>query len=408
MKRFMSFVLAVTMIFSISVITYAEDIVLSETDPSIEIELSLEQAIEYALEHSRDVKIQNLDMKRAELKYDQDRSTIRGLDDIEDISSMDYDLIPDDEDKPSYKDFREAQQSIPTYQLHLLDLGVLDRQLKLSKQISIWNKEIKENEIKYNVEKAYFDLLQSEKDLEIAREGLELVNRQYEQSKKMYELGTISRQQLLSVELAVSQAQSGLDMATMGYELQKMSFNNTLGLPLDQKVKLTDKIEYKEHEEISLEESIQAAKENSAMLKVSQEGFELSELTFKAVKARHSTPNQYKYREQEIAVEQSAKNLDMAKNGVEMSVRAAYYSLITAEKQIKTYEKAVENAQKAYELTELSYELGQNTANDVTKARIDLMDAKKNLSKQIHAYNLALLDYKYSIGLGKNTISGGM
>lgn len=408
MKRFMSFVLAVVMLFSIGAVAYAEDNSVNEVKENKEIELNLKQAIEYALKHSRDVKIQDLDMKRTELKYEQDRRVIRGLDEIKDVPSINYDLIPDGPNKPSYEDFRESEKSIPTYELHLLDLGVLDRQLKLSRQISIWNKEIKENEIKYNVEKAYFDLLQSEKDLEIAREGLELVNRQYEQSKKMYELGTISRQQLLSVELAVSQAQSGLDMATMGYELQKMSFNNTLGLPLDQKVKLTDKIEYKEHEEISLEESIQAAKENSAMLKVSQEGFELSELTFKAVKARHSTPNQYKYREQEIAVEQSAKNLDMAKNGVEMSVRAAYYSLITAEKQIKTYEKAVENAQKAYELTELSYELGQNTANDVTKARIDLMDAKKNLSKQIHAYNLALLDYKYSIGLGKNTINGGM
>lgn len=398
MKRFMSFVLAVVMLFSIGAVACAEDNNVSEVKENKEVELSFKQAIEYALEHSRDVKIQDLDMKRAELKYDQDRSATRNF----------KESIEEYEDLPDEIKSQLRGETIPIIERELLDLGVLERQAKLSKQISIWNKEIKENEIKYNVEKAYFDLLQSEKDLEIAREGLELVNRQYEQSKKMYELGTISRQQLLSVELAVSQAQSGLDMATMGYELQKMSFNNTLGLPLDQKVKLTDKIEYKEHEEISLEESIQAAKENSAMLKVSQEGFELSELTFKAVKARHSTPNQYKYREQEIAVEQSAKNLDMAKNGVEMSVRAAYYSLITAEKQIKTYEKAVENAQKAYELTELSYELGQNTANDVTKARIDLMDAKKNLSKQIHAYNLALLDYKYSIGLGKNTISGGM
>ncbi len=137
-------------------------------------------------------------------------------------------------------------------------------------------------------------------------------------------------------------------------------------------------------------------------------GYELSQLTFKALRAKYSTPNQYKYREQEIAVEQAAKNFDMAKNGVEMSIRAAYHSLITAEKQIKIYEKAVENAQKAYELVELGYNLGQNTSNDVTKARIELMDAKKNLSKQIHAYNLALLDFKYSVGLGKNTISGGL
>ena len=30
------------------------------------------------------------------------------------------------------------------------------------------------------------------------------------------------------------------------------------------------------------------------------------------------------------------------------------------------------------------------------------MNAKKDLTKQIHAYNMALLDYEYSIGIGKS------
>ncbi|MFA5623188.1 MAG: hypothetical protein WC981_03090, partial [Candidatus Dojkabacteria bacterium] len=82
MKRFLSLVLAMVMIFSISIITYAEDSeiegnVIDELDPNVEMELSLEQAIEYALEHSRDMKIQDLDMKRAELKYDQDRKVVK-------------------------------------------------------------------------------------------------------------------------------------------------------------------------------------------------------------------------------------------------------------------------------------------------------------------------------------------
>ncbi|MFA5524118.1 MAG: TolC family protein, partial [Tissierellales bacterium] len=341
-----------------------------------------------------DIKIQDLEMKRAQLQYEQNRSDARDF----------------KEQAEEYENFEESIKSqlrgeaIPIIESELLALGVLDRQANLARQISIWNKEIKENEIKYNVEKAYFDLLQSEKDMEIAKEGLELTNRQYNQNRKMFELGNISYQQLLSVELAVAQSQSGLDMATVGYELQKMSFNNTLGFSLGQKVKLADKIEYKVYDEIDLEEAITTAFENSVMLKVSKENYELSELTFKAVRAKHSTPNQYKYREQEIAVEQAAKSLDTVKNGVEMSVRSAYYSLISAEKQIKTFEKAVENAEKAYELAELSYNLGQNTSNDVTRARIDIQDAKKNLSKQIHLYNLAILDFNYSIGLGKNTI----
>uniref|UniRef100_UPI003323DC41 TolC family protein n=1 Tax=Proteiniborus sp. TaxID=2079015 RepID=UPI003323DC41 len=264
MKRLLSLVLVIVMIFSMSIVTYAEnkDVeneVVNELDPDTEIELSLEQAIDYALEHSRDMRIQDLDMKRAELKYDQDRKTLRDYRNNKELIDAAANASREE------KAFIDFDILTIVDQKEYFDLGILDRQAKLSKQISTWNKEIKENEIKYNVEKAYFDLSQSEKDLEIAKEGFELANRQYEQSKKMYELGTISHQQLLSVELAVSQAQSGFDMAEMGYELQKMSFNNTLGLSLGQKIKLTDKIEYKEHEEIKLEESMETARDNSAM-----------------------------------------------------------------------------------------------------------------------------------------------
>lgn len=288
-------------------------------------------------------------------------------------------------------------------QQSLIDNGGFERSIDLSLQIPTYNKELTINQVKYNVEKAYYDLKLAEEQVNIAKESLELANKQYEQSKKMHELGTISTQQLLSIELAVSQAQSGFDAAMMGYELQKMSFNNTLGLPLDQKIVLTSDIEYKEHEDIDLDESIKTALENNAGLKIAQENYEISKLTLQATKVRYPEIT-YKYREQEIAVEEALKNLETAKNGVEMGVRSAYLSLITSEKQINTYEKAVQNAQKALELAELSFELGQGTSNEVTQARIDLMNAKKSLAEQIHSYNMALLDFDYSIGLGKNPV----
>lgn len=356
------------------------------------IELTLEDAIKYALEHNRDLKIQDINIKKAEVNYDDN---IRAVKQYEKIKDMDIPSLP--RTTPTSPDSIVDRK--------LLDLGVIKRSLELSVNIAKWNKQTKENEIKYNVEKAYYDLLLAERQMDIAGESLQLANEQYEHSKKMYELGTMSNQQLLAVELAVSQAQSGYDAANMAYELQKMNFNNTLGLSLDQEAALTDEIQYKEHEEINLQEALAQAMENNASLKVAQENYELAELTLQAVKARYPEIT-YRYREQEIEVEQAAKSLEMAKNGIEMGVRSAYLQLITAEKQIKTYEKAVEQAQRALELAELSFELGQSTSTEVTQARIQLMDAKNNLAKQIHAYNMALLDFKYSTGLGKTQISG--
>lgn len=391
MKKVLTILLILIMSFSLIASAYAVTGNTDSTDSTASadstdeiLELNLDSAIQYALEHNRDMTIQDLNIKKAEISYD---SQMKGVKEFNNLSNA-------------------AQKLYPTVDRKLFQLGVIERSAKLSLQKAKWNKELKVNEIMYNVEKAYYDLAQVGQGMEIAKESLELAEKQYEQSKKMFELGMLSKQQLLSIELAVSQAQSGYDSAVMGYEIQKMNFNNTLGLPLDQDIILTDQIQYKEYNEANIEEAIMTAFENSASLKVAIENHELSELTLKATKARY-TENTYKYREQEVAVEMSAKSLDMAKNSIEMGIRATYLSLITSEKQTKTYELTVEKAQKALELAELSYELGQNTSTDVTQARIELMNAKTNLLKQIHTYNMALLDFKYNIGLGKTQIVGG-
>ncbi|RKD33505.1 TolC family protein [Thermohalobacter berrensis] len=398
MKRIFSFLLICTMVLSLVASGYAIDnsseqttetekeTTVNQEEKSLQVrQFTLEEAINHALEHNRDLRISDISIKKAEVSYDDAIRVVK-----------DYNKNKDELDK----------YPIPAEMLvdrKLLELGVIERSLELSVNLAKWNKQIRENEIKYNVQKAYYDLLLARKGMEIAKESLALAKDQYNKGKTMYELGTISSQQLLEMELAVSQAQSGYDASKMGYEMQKMNFNNTLGLPLDQDVELIDDIKYKEYEAIDLEKSIEDAFKNNAGLKVAKENYELAKLTLEAIKARYPEIT-YKYREQQIKVEEAAKNLENTKAMIEMGVRSAYLQLITAEKQIKTYEKAVEKAERALELAQISFELGQSTSTEVTQARIALMDAKKKLTEQIHAYNMALLDFKYSTGLGKTEI----
>lgn len=102
-------------------------------------------------------------------------------------------------------------------------------------------------------------------------------------------------------------------------------------------------------------------------------------MTLKAVSGRFPEIT-YRYKEQAVVVQQAAKNLETARNGVEMGVRSAYLNLLTAEKQIKTYQLTIQQAQEAVRIAELSFDLGQNTSVDVTQANINLMNAKQNLS----------------------------
>ncbi len=367
----------------------AEDLEVKEKTeaPETVMALSLDKAIEYALKNSMDIKIQEVELQKADVAYDE------GIRDVKKAENNIDEMFTRDP---------MTGMSVPDAAINrtLIENGASRRGVKLAYDLAKWNKELKINEIKYNVEKAYFDLLQAEKELEIAKENLALSQKQLEHGKLRFELGLISKQQLLGLEMGLSQAQAGVDSAKMFYDLQLMSFQDTLGLPFNKLVDLTDSIVYKKHEEINLDTAIKQGLENNVNIKAAKESFEVSKLKLAATKVRYPE-NTYRYREQEAEVAKAEKNYEVAKNGVEMSVRSAVLNLLTAEKQITIYEKTIEQAEQALKIAETSFDLGKNTSTDVHQANINLMNAKKELSKQIHAYNLALLDYESSIGIGK-------
>ena len=351
-----------------------------------ELQLTLEDAVELALEGNKDIEIQELELSKAEIVYkDNIRGIDRGEDNLQFIPVRDAfgGVIPDAVVNKAF--IRNGGARLAT------ELGL---------DSAKWNMEMKENEVRYNVEKAYFDLLQVEKELEIAQDNLALAQKQYDHGKLRYEVGMISQQQLLGLEFSLSQAQSSHETARMYHGLQKMSFRNTLGMDLDKEFKLLDSIEVKEYEEIDLEESIGLALENNGSLKIVEGNVEVANLNLQALSGRYPDIT-YAYRAQAADVAKAEKNLETVRTGVEMQVRSAVLNLTTAEKQIATFEKAVFQASEGVRIAELSFELGQNTATEVAQANLNLMNAKKNLAQQIHAFNMALLDYKYSVGIGK-------
>ncbi len=350
------------------------------------LKLSLQDAIDYALENSKDMEIVRLELLKAEVVYnDNIRGIDRGEDNLQYISVRDAfgRVIPDAVVNKAF--IRNGGARLAT---------------ELSFDTAKWNVEMKENEVRYNVEKAYFDLLQIEKELKIAEDNLALAQEQYDHAKLRYEVGMISQQQLLGLEFSLSQAQSSHETARMYYGLQKMSFRNTLGMDFDREFKLIDAIEVKEYEEINLEHSIELAFENNGSLKIVEGNVEVANLNLQALSGRYPDIT-YVYRAQSVDVAKAEKNLETVRAGVEMQVRSAVVNLTTAEKQIATFEKAVYQASEGVRIAELSFELGQNTPTEVAQANLNLMNAKKNLAQQIHAFNMALLDYKYSIGIGK-------
>lgn len=348
--------------------------------------LTLQEAIDFALTNSIDYELTKLELQKSEVQYQQNKKAVRSLQDFYDLDiniPRTYEVTADDNVNRA-----------------MIKNGASLRQVELAWNIANWNLVKKENQIKYNVEKAYFDLKKAETEVKIANENLALSQKQFEFGKLRFQVGLMSKQQLLGLELGLSQAKSGFDASDMAYKLQQMSFKNTIGMDLGIRVELIDTLEKKSYEPIILDDSIKLAFENNVNLKIAEESYEIQQLVLKATSGRFPEIT-FRYREKATEVAKAEQTLMTVKNGIEMGVRSSYLGLITAEKQIETFKLAVQQATEALRIAELSFELGQNTATEVAQANLNLMNAKKNLAQQIHAYNLALLDFEYSTGIGK-------
>jgi outer membrane protein TolC len=350
------------------------------------IALDLNNALDYALQNSKEMILERLKVEKAKIIYDYNIDAVEKAEKALDIDipvPRTYEVTPDS-----------------NVNRNLLRNGASEKSIELAYQVAKWNLETTENRIRYNVEKSYYDLVLAWKELQIAEENLKLLNKQYDHGKLRYDLGLISRQQLLGLDLNLSQATSGLDAAKMYYELQMMNFKNTIGLPLSTKILLTGEIIPLGYEPIDIDASIDTALTNNAGIKVAEENLEISKLTLDAKNIK-GMGIYYRYKEQEAITQEAEINLDSAKKGIEMLVRSSVMSLQIAEKQIATFELAVQQATEALRIAELSFELGQNTPTEIAQANINLMNTKMSLAQQIHAYNLALLDFEYSTGIGK-------
>ena len=242
MKKIIMLLIAASLFFTplTGIVAYAdEDIELTETTEVVikpveneTLTLTLQEAIDYALLNNKELEIQKLELAKAEVSYKENKNAIKKAEDgAKMLDRLDiprtYEVTPDQ-----------------IVNKALIDKGVSEKQNELALLSANMNLEMKENQIKYNVEKAYFDLLQKQEELRISGENLALSQKQYNNSKLRYDLGMISKQQLLGIELGLSQAQSGYDAAEMIYEIQLLSFKRTLGLPLEKGIKLTSVIGY--------------------------------------------------------------------------------------------------------------------------------------------------------------------
>ncbi len=313
-------------------------------------DISLEEALNVALENSLAIKQAQLKVREAEFNFKQ----------VEAASIM----------RPSPTLRLQAQSG--------LDLAKQDLRLA-------------EDDLALAVETDFYSVLKAENLLQVVEESLASAKRHEEVASKKLAAGTVTKLDVIKAARNVLNAQANLTQARHGRDLALMKFRQTLGIALDANVYPASSAFSIEPIQLNLEDDLAFALENrmeiqqlQLALEVAEKNVELSDNDYTAA----LTLEQAK-----INLEKAKLQYQQAKDGLNLEIRQSYLAVMDAQERIGVLAKGVEEAQETLRLSELSYEADMITSNEVQDAQVAVTSAKTEHINAAFDYNLAKARY---------------
>ncbi|WP_326907385.1 TolC family protein [Sedimentibacter sp. MB31-C6] len=385
MKRKIALLLTLVLLMSTLQISYAvaneESVktVENEIETNDILELSIEDAINLAIENDREMwKI---------------KDGIKEMQDMRSANKSAKDQIEELEDYGIDVSSKSVEDILVRNKYYVILANAKMEELEKSKELLNIGIEIETKSLYYNV-------LVAEKTIEINEAKLNSAKEQLRVISLKFDNGSATKAEVLNGEMAVQQAQTDLDSANDDLNIAKLDLLNKLNLPFDTKVELVDKdLNYVPTEEINLDEVIETAKEERPEILVAENNLEVQKIETHAYTAYY-TSNLRQHKAAEEKLKDAELNIPQAYKDVELDVRKSYLNLIKAERALVNMDKTVELAREAARINKLLYENGMAASIDVIEADTNLAQAEIGRYQLLVAYNINKLMFDNSNLIG--------
>ncbi|MBF0591409.1 MAG: TolC family protein, partial [Nitrospirae bacterium] len=276
-------------------------------------------------------------------------------------------------------------------------------------------------QVVYNVKQAYYTLLQTIKNLEVAKETVEQFQQHLQQAVGFYQVGEKAKFDVTKAEVDLSNARLNLIKAENALRLARVNLNNAMGLPYAIDYLIEDNLAFQEYG-VTLNDMIEKAFKNRADIqaiiakeKAAQQTIELRKKDYYptvsgsatytwagesfplnsgwnvgaqvslSVFSGYLTKNQIQ--EAEFNLKVLRANEDTLRQSIIVDVQQYYLQLMSAQETISAANMTVEQAKENLDIANGRYGAGLGSPIDVTDANITYSNAKT-------AYIQALTDYK--------------
>lgn len=439
--------IALLAIFMISIFAAS-----AQQDDEQVVTLTVEQAVDYAMENSRDLKSNDIDLaiKERSSKYSWNvflpEITVSGSA----VRTTDIDSTLNQTNamrRMAYAPPIEAEEKY-----HWALAGNINAQLNLSLAYIYSIKAAKagyeggkitweqsQKQTVMNIKKLFYGLLLQQESLAIQRMSLENARQRANQAQINFNNGRIPQLQLLNAQVTYENQRPEVETAEQSFYQQLDTFAFLIGLPVGTKIELSGSIE-PEYVNVNAEELLKKYGENNLNVRALQNNIDILNMNLKALNLSSYTPalilsygwqpvgtwwtgdldftdqgslsitlafnitNMLPWsanRQQAQDLKDNIAKLDLTMETLtenqKVQVRKAVDTLNQAREQIDSMGRTVELAQRSYDMSVSSYNNGRMELLDVRDAQTQLNQAMLGQLNQKFNYISALMDLEYEL-----------
>jgi outer membrane protein len=311
------------------------------------------------------------------------------------------------------------------------------RSAKIGVDVSKLNMETVKRDLVLQVRVGYFNILRTEKFLDVAKQAVKQFEAQLEVTKAFFDVGIIPKNDVLQAEVRLANARQALIKAANDVATAKSAFNILLRREIEAPLEVVDILEYKPFPmgfESSLEEALRLRPEvKTAQLNIDQakegvkaarsgyfptinllgnytrssEEFGLNgdlkydRWTIQAL-ATFTLWNwgntSFKVGENKVKVIQAEDSKNQLIESITLEVKDDYLNMQVAEKNLNVAEKSIEQAEENLRMNEERYKYQVATQTDVLDAVVLLAQAKVNYYGALSDFNITKAQLERAMG----------
>lgn len=287
----------------------------------------------------------------------------------------------------------------------------------------------------FNVKQAYYSLLRSKKNREVASEILKQYEIHLTQAKALYEVGTKPKIDVTKAEVDLTNAKLNFMKAENAVKIAKAILDNAMGIPQAPEYDIKDSLDFEKFS-ISFEEALQRAYEGRADLKsirarveAARRSVDLAKRDFYPVlstRVTYSIPRNgnfsgddwdvglnfsvpifsgfsttYKVQESRANLGLLQANEEALKQKIYLEVKEAYLNMTEAEERIKAAELAARQSKENLELARGRYGVGAGSSVEMTDALVAYARSQVEYIQALYDYKIAEASLLKAMGAAK-------